>query len=241
MKSRAIVLHTLKYNDDSLIANVLTEQAGMVGMIVRISRSKRALVRHQLFQPLTIVDIEWDERPRASLQRPKAVSIALPYRSLPYDPMKSAIGLYLAEFLYHAVKNEPPNSLLFQYIAGSMEWLDTCQRGFANFHLVFLLRLTRFLGFMPNVEEYRPGDYFDLRQSVFSPTRPLHGDVLEPTDAAIVPKLMRMRYTTMHVFRFSGSERSRLLSVLHQYYRLHLTNFPEIKSLSVLKELFAGR
>ena len=44
MKSRAIVLHTLKYNDTQIIANVLTEEMGCVGMIVRISRDRKSVV-----------------------------------------------------------------------------------------------------------------------------------------------------------------------------------------------------
>ena len=107
MKSRAIVLHTLKYNDTQIIANVLTEEMGCVGMIVRISRTKRATVRHALFQPLAILDIEWEHRPKATLQKPTAVQVGYPLTSLPYNPYKSSIALFVAEVLYHALKNEP--------------------------------------------------------------------------------------------------------------------------------------
>ena len=107
-----------------------------------------------------------------------------------------------------------------------------------SFHLVFLLRLTRFLGFMPNVETTQPGYYFDLRSSDFTAEQPLHPDFLEPRDAALVPLLMRMRYDNMRFFKFSGADRSRMLEYINLYYRLHLPSFPELKSLAVLKELF---
>lgn len=239
MKSKAIVLHTVRYNDESLIVDLLTPSNGCVNMMVRVSRSKRASVRHTLFQPLAVLDVEWTERPRASFQRPTSVQIALPLSTLPYDPHKSAIALFLAEFLHHAVRSEPDARSVFDFVLGSIEWLDTSTKAFANFHLVFLLRLTRFLGFMPNLEEYAEGAYFDLRASTFCLAQPLHPDFLPPADAALVPKLMRMNYGTMRVFKFSGSERSRLLERLNEYYRLHLPNFPELKSLAVLKQLFA--
>ncbi len=238
MKSKAIVLHTLRYNDESLIAHLLTEQCGCVSMMVRISRSKRAAVRHALFQPLAVLNVEWNDRPKANLQRPIAAQAAFPFVSLPYDAHKSAMALFLAEFLHHAVRSEPDSGSLFGYVARSIEWLDTCRDGFANFHLVFLLRLTRFLGFMPNVEDAREGDFFDLRASCFVPEQPPHPDFLPPRDAAFVPKLLRMRYGTMRVFKFNGAERTRLLEHINLYYRLHLPGFPELKSLSVLKELF---
>lgn len=238
MKSSAIVLHTIKYNDESIITNLLTQECGCVGMLVRISRSKRAAVRHTLFQPLSVLNVEWDEKPKANLQRPKSVQSILPFSSIPYDPYKSAIALFLSEFLYYAVRSEPESKYFFEYVLRSIEWLDTCTTGYANFHLVFLFRMTRFLGFMPNVEEAREGSFFDLRASCFVPAQPLHPDFLTPKDAAIVPKLLRMRYDNMRFFRFNGLERSRLLEYINTYYRLHLPNFPELKSLPILKELF---
>ena len=62
---------------------------------------------------------------------------------------------------------------------------------------------------------------------------------LNPADAAVVPKLLRMRYDTMRFFRFNGAERSRLLEYINIYYRLHVANFPELKSLAVLKSLWS--
>lgn len=235
---KAIVLHTLRYSDEAIIAHLLTEQCGCVGMMVRVSRSRRSSIRHTLFQPLALLDVEWTMRPRASLQHPRAVQVAFPFSSIPYDAHKTAIALFLAEFLYHAVRNEPDTNALFEYVARSVEWLDTCSTGYANFHLVFLLRLTRFLGFMPNAHEAQPGDWFDLRASCFVKERPLHNDFLTPSDAALVPKLMRMSYETMRVFRFNGDERSRLLERINYYYRLHVPDFPELNSLAVLREIF---
>lgn len=241
LKSQGIVLHTLKYNDDSLIVDVLTEAVGRVSFMVRISRSPRTAVRHTLFRPMALLDLEWNHRPGTTgLRRPKSAQTAVPLVSLPYDPHKAAMSLFLAEFLHHAVRDESEPGALFRYIFQSVEWLDTCRRGFANFHLVFLMRLSRFLGFAPNLEDWRPGDFFDLEASRFVALRPLHGHCLVPEDAARLPLLSRMNFGTMHVFRFSGSERSRLLGYINEYYRLHLPDFPELKSLAVLKDMFSG-
>lgn len=240
MKTRAIVLHTIRYNDESIIANLLTADQGCVGMMVRISRSKRAAVKHSLFQPLMILDIEWNHKPKASLQRPQMVQAVYPFTSLPFSPTKMGIGLFVAEVLYHAVKNEPDTHAIFEYTMRSIEWFDMCEDGFANFHLVFLLHLTHFLGFMPNAYEARPGYYFDLRGACFTRQQPPHPDFLSPTDASLVPKILRMRYSNMRFFHFSGAERSRLLQHIETFYRLHIAGFPELKSLDVLREVWSS-
>ncbi len=239
MKSRGIVLHTLRYNDEQLIVDVLTEQQGCVSMMVRISRSKRAAVRYSLFQPLAILELEWTHRPKANMQRPQSVQVVKPYASLPYDPIKLSIALFVAEVLHHAVRVEQMDENLFRYVEHSLLWLDASTQGYSNFHLLFLLRLTHFLGFMPSVLRGAEDCYFDLRASCFVERQPEHPDFLQPAEAALLPKLLRMRYDTMRFFQFSGADRSRLLEAINTYYRLHLPNFPELKSLAVFRELFS--
>ena len=127
-------------------------------------------------------------------------------------------------------------SLICQH---SVIWLDECREGFANFHLVFLMRLSRFLGLYPNLEDYHTGDYFDLLNACFTSTRPqLHSSYINPEEAGRLRQLMRMNYETMHLFGMSRAERTRCLTIMNDYYRLHLPDFPALKSLDVLKELF---
>ena len=57
-------------------------------------------------------------------------------------------------------------------------------------------------------------------------------------EARVLPVLFRMDYATLHLFRLSRRERMRILQVLNEYYRLHVPNFPELKSLEVLQEFY---
>ena len=67
---------------------------------------------------------------------------------------------------------------------------------------------------------------------------PLHRDFLAEQEASRIRLLMRMDYPTMHLFRLSRAERSRILEILLLYYQLHLPAFPELRSLKVLQELY---
>ncbi len=238
-KTRGIVLHALKYGDSSLIVDIYTERNGSVPFLVRLPRGRKASVRSVFFRPLTLLELDYQWRPKASLQHIKDVRIAYPYASLPYQVHKSAIALFLSEFLYCALRREECNPPLFAYLCHSLQWLDRCEERFANFHTVFILRLTRFLGFYPNVEAYHAGDYFDLQNACFVGCRPFHNAWLSPEEARNIPFLMRMNYDTMHLFAFSRAERIRLLAVLNDYYRLHIPDFPELKSPEVLHEVFS--
>ena len=237
-KTQAIVLHAIKYGETRLIVDMFTKVFGRQAFIVSIPKTPKGKVKKQFFQPLTILEIETDIRPRQQLQKLHDVRLAAPFASIPFEPDKLAISLFVAEFLYYALRSEQRNELLYEYLENSIVWLDGQQSSFANFHLVFLLRLTRFLGFYPNLDDYKDGDYFDLRESVFMPMPPVHRDFLHPEEAQKVQLMMRMYFPTMHLFRMSHQERNRLLEVSLKYYRLHLPDFPEMKSIEVLQALY---
>ena len=116
MRTRALVLRTTKYNDEAVITHLLTQSHGCIDMWVRVSHSRRAAVRHTLFQPLTLVEVEWNEQRKANLKRPTAARAVQPFASLPYEPSKLAIALFLADFLHHAVRSEQHASDVFGYV-----------------------------------------------------------------------------------------------------------------------------
>lgn len=238
-KVTGIVLHVLKYNDTSNIADIYTEQYGRTSFLVSASRSKRAAAKPALFQPLAIIEFEANIKPGANLNRIKEAKSVYPFNNIPYNPYKSTIALFLSEFLYRAVREETENKPLFSYLQHSILWLDTCEDGFSNFHLVFLMRLSRFLGLYPNLEDYTRGDYFDLLNATFTPLKPfIHSHYIKGEEAYRLTLLMRMNYDTMHLFTMSRIERTRCLEIINNYYQLHIPGFGELKSLSVLQALF---
>ena len=236
VKTRALVLHTLKYGDTQIIVDLFTEQEGRVGIIQTVSATGRGRIRKQLFQPLTVLDVVYDVRPKARLQRLKDARLLYPYTSVPFDAVKLSLCMFVAEFLCQATRNEQQNIPLFNYVVASMRWLDGCGRAVPNFHLVFMIRMALFLGFQPNTED--EGRFFDLRAACFVQQPPLHSDFLSAEDSARLRVVMRMNYDNMHLFAMSRAERSRCVDIILGYYRLHFPDFQEMKSLSVLKELF---
>ncbi len=238
--TRALVLRTVKYGESSVVADLLTEQQGRVSFLVSLPKSARARVRRQYFMPMTLLSVSYDFRPRSSLQRVRDARIDCPYTRIPGSPDKQAIMMFLAEFLTYATRDEQRNEALFLFLRSSLLWLDAAEGRYANFHLVLMARLSRFLGFWPNLDDYRDGCYFDLREAAFSPLRPLHPDFLAPADASRVGLLMRLSYATMHIFRPSREERNRIAEMMLAYYRLHVPGMPDLRSLSVLRELFAA-
>ncbi len=239
VKTEAIVLHSFKYGESRLIVDMFTKEVGRMSFIVPLPKTPKSRLKKQYFQPMTLLEVECDVRQRVQLQKLKDARLLMAYASIPFSPEKLALSLFIAEFLYHALRSEQQNIALFSYVCDSMQWLDTATAGYANFHLTFLMRMSRFLGFYPNLDDYVEGCVFDMRAATFSLQVPTHRDFLQPHEAQMIHLLMRMDFATMHLFRLSHHERNRIVDVLLHYYRLHIPQFPELKSLSVLQELWA--
>ena len=238
MTSHGIVLHSVRYGDQQIILDVFTEAAGTVPFILRLPRNGRRGARASAWQPLTLVDVTWEARPRLNFQKPQELVLWQPWRDLPFEPMKATIGLFLSEMLHHSLHSEPENAALFGFIVSSLQWLDTAEDRYANFHIVFLLHLSRFLGFMPNVDDWEEGACFDLQSASFTRTRVTHPYYINITESTLVSKFLRMDYRTMKAVRLNGAMRRRALELIVLFYRLHIPEFPEVKSLEVLAEVF---
>lgn len=237
--TRGIVLRTVKYGDNRMIVSLFTEHFGLVSVVARLSHSKKSGARSALWQLLNIVDLSMDYRVTNEIQKYSESSISSPWMDLPYHPLKASISMFLADFLYHSLKGEGENGPLFSFLENSLRWLDEADCDFSNFHLLLMIRMTRFLGFWPGMEGYSRNSIYDLKSACFTSILPSHGQYLDADHSKWIPLLLRMGYSQMNRLRMSRNERRHMLDVLLRYYRLHVPGFGELQSVTILQELFS--
>lgn len=236
--TRGIILHVMPYNDRYSIIHTYTEVFGRVSYLVTRSRSRKSNVSHALFTPLSVLEMEVDHQATRDLQRIRETRICCPLHTIASHPVKNVIALFTAEVMYRSVRTKETDPKLFGFLYDSIRWLDVSEQGVANFHIVFLIHLVRYLGVFPNADDYRAGCFFDLLNGVFVSLPPEHAYYLNETESVVFSRLLRMNYGNMALYSFSGRERSNIIRRILDYYRLHLSDFPEIKSLSVMQHLF---
>ena len=237
-KFEGIVLRTLKYNDVLMIADIYTAQCGRMSFLVPVSHSKRSKVRSVLFQPLSMLSFTATVKAGRNLSRIAEAQPYAMYCSIPNDVVKSSIALYLAELLTFALREDGRDDALFTFLDRSFTLFDNLEQGYADFHLIFMVQLLRFQGIYPNLENYVPGCYFDLMQGYATREHPLHPHFLSPDDAVSFVELLRTEYSSMHRLSLNRVLRGEFLATLSLYYKLHIPEFPELKSAAILRELF---
>ncbi|MDR0732888.1 MAG: DNA repair protein RecO [Dysgonamonadaceae bacterium] len=239
-KTRGIVLHHSPYNDTYAITLIYTEEFGRVSYLTARSKSRKTKTPKSLFHALAVLDLEVEHRNLRDIQRIKEAKAHIPLVSLRNNPVKSAVGIFLAELICKVVREVHPNKTLFDFLLQSVRILELTDTSCANFHLVFMITLSRFLGFYPDVSGYAEGMFFDMQNGIFVENKPLHPHFLNPSESRFFYNLLRMKYENMDVFRLTGAERKAVITAILEYYRLHLSHFPEIKSLVVLHEIFCS-
>lgn len=238
-KARGIVLNTIKYGESSMVAHLLTDVAGrksfMVQGIGKGGRGKGG--KSALFQPMFLVDIMALESSHTQIDRVKEVALARPLQSIPFDVRKSTVALFMAELLYKIVREVEPDSPLFEYVYNSVVALDEMEEGVFNFHLWFMVGLSRFLGFFP-ADEYSEGAVFDIENGSFTAIPPRSGLFFNTDNSRLLATLMDISPVELGNIRLSRVQRKDFIESLLAHFGYHLDTIPNLQSLRILSEVF---
>ena len=235
IKTKAIVLSSLKYQEKGLIAKCYTQQDGVKTYFVPNAFSgKKSNQKIAYFQPLTILEIEANHKNKGTLNHFKEIKIAYPYQTINNDIYKSTIVIFLSEVLSNCIQEEERNEDLFLFLETALTWLDTHDKP-QNFHLILLIEITKFLGFYPDISTIDL-PFFNTNEGNFTLFQGLQ--CLSEHHTFLFKKLIHLKFDGNQK-QFSGTERQLLLQLLLDYYSIHLDGFRKPKSLDVLKEVFA--
>lgn len=234
VKTKAIVLSAIRFQEKSLIVKCFTQSDGLKTYFVQSAFSgRKSNQKIAYFQPLTLLEIEASHKNKGTLERFKEIKLATPYTSLNIDIVKSTIVIFISEMLHNCIKEEEQNETLFSFLETALLWLDHHDE-VANFHLMLLMEMTKFLGFYPDVSDDEL-PFFEMIEGVFVP---FHGiTCLTEQETRLFKKLKDLKFDSDQKV-FNGKERQILLKILLDYYTFHFDGFKKPKSLDVLKEVF---
>jgi DNA repair protein RecO (recombination protein O) len=235
-KTPGIVLQTIKYSETSIICRIYTRELGLQSYMVKGVRTGKPSSKAPLFRPINILDLVVYRKDRKGLQHIKEYQLGHLYSSLPFDIIKSSIALFIIEVLSKVIKDEEPDADLYDFAEETLKELDALDKTDPNFHLYFLLRLSRFLGFLPSGEYDPPYEYFDLKEGSFVPGPATHGYQIGPPYSGYISVLLEENEPV----EITNRERNTILDYLLQYYAFHLSDFGGMQSHKILHEVLGA-
>ena len=235
IKTKAIVISSVKYQEKSLIVKCFTLSDGLKSYFVRDAfSSRKSNQKIAYFQALTILEIEAIHKNKGTLENFKEIKIATPFHSIHTDVVKSTIVMFVSEILHHSIHEEEKNEPFFTFLETALIWLDTHDE-ISNFHLILLIETTKYLGFYPDTTNFEY-PFFEMTEGIFSPFHAISS--LTQHETSLFKKLIDLKFDNDQK-TFHSIERQILLKILIDYYSFHLDGFKKPKSLNVLKEVFS--
>ena len=236
-QSKAIVLHSIKYGETSLIVNCFLYDIGVKSFIIKgVLNSKNKKFSKSYFLPLSIIDINYSIKENKDLGYIVDAKPAHIFSSLHVDLSKSSMILFIGELLNSALKESPgSNKKLFQYLEYSLIWFDKSPKE-VNFHLKLLIDLTKFIGFYPNIKK-ESHKFFDLSLGTSVEVKPIENYIEDP-ELKKFKELLGMTFEDLNSMKIDNLLRMKMLQLMIDYYSLHLQMFKSPKSINIFNEVF---
>jgi len=235
LTTKAIVISSVKYGDSSLIVKCFTYEDGVKSYLLQgILKAKKGKLHKSHFLPLTILQLQAKHNNKGALNRITEAKIVYLYKTLQVDFLKQTLVYFLSDFLTSVLREEEgENTLLFNYLEQAFLWLDEHENT-ANFHLRFLLDITKFLGFYPDQthDEYL---YFDLLGGKYVDKNGFN--IIQGKELILFNKALGIKFDKLNNTQYNKEQRLKVLNIIINYYQLHMSYFRKPKSLEVLSKI----
>jgi DNA repair protein RecO (recombination protein O) len=236
--TQGIVLHSFKYGDSGIIARILTPGLGLQSYLVQGARKSKSRIRASLFQPLTLLDMVVYHKEKSGLQRIREARCSHPFHTLTTDIRKTTLAIFICEMLINAFKHQEPQKEAFDFIFHAVQKLDMEEDNLAIFHMVFLLQLSKFLGFSPGKNYTDLKCFFNLKEGIYQSQYDNAILCLTREESNYFYKLSVTNLQDTSKLDIPAAMRKILLQKTIDFYRYHMEGFKEIKSHHILESVF---
>lgn len=234
--SRAIVLSKIRYKDHDLIVKCFTKNFGVKTYLLKgVLKSRKGKFKVAYFQPLSILNIEAEHKINRTLHYLKDIKLQHHYKTLHTNVIKSSVIMFLSELLSSILIGEEENESLYNFIETALVWFDE-NKIYTNFHLSFLIELTKYLGFYPEAQNTEK-QFFNLEDGRFEDKETGRYCVFGK-QLTHLKYLLGIKFDTSKVLKINPNEKRELLNMILLYFKLHLDGFKTPKSLAILNQVY---
>ncbi|GEM_PF-100743 len=239
VKTNGIILRSMKYGETSLIMDIYSRDYGLNSYIIGGVRNKKSKTQAGLCQIMSLVQFVAYHKNTKGLFRIKEISSAHLYTRIPFEIMRSSVGMFMVEVLKNTIREDEENAELFDFIFQWFFFLDTSEESVSNLHLLFMLELTEQIGIQPRDNYSVNKTFFDMMEGQFVAGIPDHHYFLKPEQSEHLYDLMMQERDYVHELALTNRERRQILDKLILFYKLHIDSMKELHTYQILNEILA--
>ena len=231
----AIILGSIQVKDNNNIVKMLTKSNGLQSAYLTVTVKKKS-AKSAVLQPLSICQVKYSKNKNSSIPSLKEANIEVPLLNIQMDIFKSTVALFIADFLSEVLPQDVEDNF-FDFIKNSIQIFNEVVDGMSNYHLVFLMKLTRWLGIKPSLNKDF-NCYFDLKEGEFMIQQPNHPYYLSIEESKIIKRFLLVEWCNLEEIKLNRKKRRKLLNSIIHYYIFHVPGFKKPKALTILEEVF---
>lgn len=235
VKTKAIVIYAIKFQDTSLIVKCFTKENGIKSYLLKgiLSKKKSIKLNKAQFQLGSLLELVTKNSNNNNLNYINEASVYYQTPNTQTNVYKSSLILFMTEVLNSVLKEEEQNIPLYYFLENSFIQLNELEK-FGNFHIAFLLELSSYLGFYPQIKD-KDALSFDLSEGIFTNNKP-RVNYLINEELDLFKQVIGIKFDTNILL--SKKEKHNLIKILIDYFCLHLPEFKKPKSLYVFQTIF---
>lgn len=233
-----ILLNNIKHSDSSAVLHIFTREFGRKAYFIRGLTKKKNSPRSLLF-PMSILELQVTDRENKSIQQVRDVGIHRSTSQLIADPMKASVALFLNEIVHKSIEQDYQNEMLYDFLESAIQILDVTDE-VKNFHIWFLLELSKHFGFYPMKSSVATpkNKQFDIESGTFVTDQIFSGPYLEGDTSDLLWNILGMDFAQLSSYNMHPELRKKILNGLVDYYIAHVPNLTHVASLDVLETVF---
>ena len=236
-KEAGIIVRSFKYGESSLILDILTAEFGLKSFIIQSVRKQKSRISPTSVQLLASVDIDYYFKEDTELYQLKEIKTNELWISIYSDMRKMSMGMYVAELtkkIVNKYENHEDVYTLLKQVLYKLEHSDHCW----SLHLWYTIQLKSLSGFSLLRTTLDDDQYYDIRSGQIQLVKPFHGYYFDQNMLAILKEIESMEIEHIELLTIGKQLKNVLLENLLEYFKMHVHNFTEVKSLDILKTVF---
>jgi DNA repair protein RecO (recombination protein O) len=232
---KALVLQAIKHGDKKFIVKLFSRTNGIVTASCVTSSSPKSKIKPAAVLPLTLLNAEFIIKENKEVQQLTEASCYHVYLNIHQSLSKLSIAQFVNEILIKSLKGQPASHHLFDFLEFCFCYLDE-HDNINNLHLHFLVNLSIFLGIEPQNNYSSNDKYFNCREGNFTASPQLFPLGLAVDDSRLFSECLQINLLQTQL---THASRQNLIEAWLAYYSYHIPGFGVVKSVEILKEVFA--
>jgi len=244
VKTKALVINALRWHESSKIVTLYSRELGKIKVIARGALRPKSPFGGML-ETMNLIEAVISSKQSRELQILTEAALVNPFSQIRLQLDKLPYALSILELINQTIEERQADEIFFDFSARLLEAAADSE----NPEIIlwyFLLKLSSFLGFKPNISECSFCKNTSLDGRVYF--NPWDGEIicgqctsnmpaafsLKQNELAVLQILQKYPYKKIHEFKLPAGINKNFTSILLDYLNLHIERNIVLKSLELL-------